>query len=175
MQRMGGFGDEIPEGVVASDVRAALFFTVKKASVGNGNAEHFLDAHGLGAELHFIGAVSFWFAALVFDGEDIPIGVKLDNVALARDAEAHRPYGKAASDADLIFCFVRPVMGFLMEDVSFRSETIFGPYLFQVDQCALPRAIQPVLERGKREELIFGEHGWRGNLTECTFWPIMHA
>ena len=28
-----------------------------------------------------------------------------------------------------------------------------------MDQAALARAIQPMLERGKREELVFGEHG----------------
>jgi len=28
-----------------------------------------------------------------------------------------------------------------------------------MDQGALPRAIQPVLERGDRDDLLFGEHG----------------
>jgi hypothetical protein len=29
-----------------------------------------------------------------------------------------------------------------------------------MDQAALARAIQPMLERGKRQELVFGEHSW---------------
>jgi hypothetical protein len=49
-------------------------------------------------------------------------------------------------------------MGFLMQILPLGREFVLGPDLLQMDQRALPRTIQPVLERGKREKLVFGVH-----------------
>lgn len=60
-------------------------------------AEAFFQADGLGAELNFVGAVSFGTSAFVFDGYDVSALVDFDDVADTAKAMCVGPDWKAAS------------------------------------------------------------------------------
>lgn len=78
-----GEGERSQIGVEGYD-GAALAFAVEEEAFGDAalrDAENLLKANGLGAELHFVGAVGFGFAAFVFHGDDPPITVDFDDVA----------------------------------------------------------------------------------------------
>lgn len=151
--------DECPKGRVEGDFGAAFSLSVKKESVGNICREHFLEAEGLGTELDFVGAVCLGFPAFVFDRNNRPILVKFDHIALAGKAERERADGQTPGDADARACFRGTVVSAFMEDTSLGGESILGPDLFEVDQGALARAIEPMLECGEGDEVFFGEHG----------------
>ena len=87
--------------------------------------------------------------------------VELDDVALAGDAVRKRTHGKNAGDPHLCLAFVRTFVGFFVEHLPLRRELVLRPHLLQMDQATLARTKQPMLKRGKREELFFGEHGIR--------------
>ena len=53
---------------------------------------------------------------------------------------------------------VTPSVG---DEMTLRRELVLRPHLLQMDQATLARTKQPMLKRGKREELFFGEHGIR--------------
>ncbi len=72
----GGEG-EGAEGRIERDFGAAAGFSVEDEGGWDFRAEHFLKADGLGAELDFIGAVGFWFAAFVFDGGEAVRGFQI--------------------------------------------------------------------------------------------------
>lgn len=44
---------------------------------------------------------------------------------------------------------VRPLIGFLVQELSLCGEPVLRPHLLIVDQRALARAVKPVLERGE--------------------------
>ena len=44
----------------------------------------------------------------------------------------------------------------LVQQMALRSEYVLGPLLLNVDQSALTRTVQQMLERGNRHQLIFG-------------------
>ena len=58
---------ELAEWLVEDD-GSAEGFAVEERALGHGNAEPFLEAGGLGAELSFVPGGGFGFAAFVFDG-----------------------------------------------------------------------------------------------------------
>jgi len=104
----------------------------------------------LGAELHFVGGVGLWFAAFVFDGDDFLIvgrgAVELDDVALAGESVNEGADGHAAGDADVVARFVAAVMGALVHEVALDREFVLRPNLFEMDEGALARAKEEVLE-----------------------------
>ena len=51
------------------------------------------------------------------------------------------------------------VVRFLVKDLPFGSESIFGPGLLKVDEGGLSGAEEEVLQGRERQELVFGEHG----------------
>ena len=57
---------------VKFDRGSAAGDTVEECAGGDGDAENFFEAEGLGAELHFVAGVGLGFTALVFDGEGCP-------------------------------------------------------------------------------------------------------
>ena len=117
---------------------------------GDGGFDHFFEAKGLGAELHFVGGVGFWFAAFVFDRDDFLVvrsgAVELDDVALAGESVNEGADGHAAGDADVVARFVAAVMGALVHEVALDREFVLRPNLFEMDEGALARAKEEVLE-----------------------------
>ena len=57
---------------VERDLGTAAVLAVEECAGGDGDAEFFFEAQGLGAELNFVPSVGLGAAALVFDGEGAP-------------------------------------------------------------------------------------------------------
>ena len=47
--------------------------------------------------------------------------------------------------------FVGAFVGFFVEQLAFGGEAVLGPDLLVVDECALARAVEPVLKGGERD------------------------
>ena len=89
--------------------------------------------------------------------------MELHDVALPGDPKGERAHGHAAGDAHAGLALVLSIVCFLVQHLPLGGEFVFRPHLLQMDQAALARAIQPMLESGKRQELVFGEHAWGGS------------
>ena len=160
----GGFaGDEIvkplcglfgegAEGVIERDGGAAFAFAVEEVSRWDVHGEHFFETESLGADLHLVGAVGFWFSALVFDGEDLTTAVEFNNVAEPRNAEGLRRDRKSAGDSDPGTSLVDGRIGFLVNDLPLSSEAVLRPELLQMDERGLSLTKEKVLKGGEREE-----------------------
>jgi hypothetical protein len=84
--------------------------------------------------------------------------VNFHDVALAGDPERERAHRHAPRDPHASFALVLTLVRFLVKHLPLGGEFVFRPGLLQMDQRALARAIQPMLERGKWQELVFGKH-----------------
>lgn len=147
-------GEVLGEGAefgVDGDGSAALGFAVEEEGFGNGDGEHFFEAEGLGAELDFVGAVAFRFAALVFDGDDAPVAVEFDDVGLAVESETVAGEVEAAGGSQAGAGFGGAVVGALVEDAAGGGEVVLGPEPLDVDEGALALAVEEVLEGGNGE------------------------
>ena len=147
----GLFG-EGAEGVIEKDGGAAFAFAVEEVSRWDLYGEHFFEAESLGADLHLIGAVGFWFSALVFDGEHLTTAVEFNNVAEPRNAEGLRRDRKSAGDSDPGTSLVDDRIGFLVNDLPLSSEAVLRPELLQMDERGLSLTKEKVLKGGEREE-----------------------
>ena len=110
------------------------------------DTEHFLKADCLSTELDFISTVGLGFAAFVFDRQHGVILLELNDVALAGETEFERADRHAASDADAGTGFIRSVMRAFVKCAAFGREAVLGPRLLDMDERALARAVEPVLE-----------------------------
>nr|WP_296450070.1 hypothetical protein [Phenylobacterium sp.] len=80
--------------------RAPALLAVEQRAFGHRSIERFLQADGLGAELHLVGAVALGLAALVLDRERRRrAAVQLHDIGLARHAQGERAKLNAARDA----------------------------------------------------------------------------
>jgi len=57
----------LAERAVEADSCPAFSLSVEEATFGDLNLEHFLQTHGLRAQLHFVGEVGLGFATFVLD------------------------------------------------------------------------------------------------------------
>ena len=107
---------------VEGHVLAATSFPVEERADRNGDAEHFLEAKGLGAELHGVDGRELGPAALVFDREWNPgaVGpaVKLDDVGRPVQAVRGGLQSKAAGDAEAGAGFGAGLVGALVKDAT---------------------------------------------------------
>jgi hypothetical protein len=130
--------------------------SVKDEGGGDFRLEHFLKAKRLGADLNFVGAMGFGFAAFVFDrcdGRRRPkIAATFHDVADAGNAILFRGNMKMPQDGAAGAVFVGAFVGFLVKELPLCREAILRPDLLVVDQRALPRAVEPVLERGEGDQ-----------------------
>ena len=85
------------------DLAAAFAVGVEDGPARDHDAEHFLQAEGLGAKLGVVVVPVPAFADLELDGKIGAIGVALDYVALAKKAQALGPDGQGAPPGDLRF------------------------------------------------------------------------
>ena len=175
MQCAGRLGDELTQRPVEIDQRPPAVFALEKATAGYRHAKHLFNAQRLCAELDFIRPMGFRLAAFVLDRIDDPIPVKLHDIALPGNPESERAHRQAARDAHARLAFIRSIVGLLMKHLSLGGEFVFRPRLLQMDQAALARTIQPMLERGERQELVIGEHGKNRDLTACVFRVRLHT
>ena len=128
---------------------AALLFAVKKEAIGDTagfTIKIFLKTDGLSADLNFIGAVRFGSSAFVFNRNDPTVLMELNDIADPAQAVGIRPDRKASRNSKPRTRFALTGMGLLVQGVALRGGKIIGPKFFEVDEAALPRAIQVMLE-----------------------------
>ena len=159
VESLGGRSCSGAEVFVEGHFMAAASFTVVERTIGDGELEHFLETECLGAELHAVAVVFFWFAAFVFDGQHGAVAVELDDVCFSAQAEPMRYDVESACDADAVAGLVGAVVGFFVELVALGGEMVFRPDLLEMDECALPLAEQEVLQCGEGEQ-VCGRSGY---------------
>lgn len=138
------------------DVLAAACGAVEEGAGGDGDAEHFFEAEGLGAELEGVGGVFFGAAAFVFDGEGRGALAELDGVGLANEAKAFGDEPEAAAGADAVADFVAGLVDAFVHEAAFGGEAVFLPNAGDMDEGALAGANPPVLECGEGDALRVG-------------------
>ena len=156
--RRRGF-HELFQLAIELDLRPPVAFAVIERAAGHLDPEHFLQAKRLRAELHLVGSMGFRFAPLVLHRQNPAVGVEFDDVTLAGNSQPQRAHRHPAGDPDARARLVRAVVSPGVHDFSLGGEFVFRPSLLDMDQRALPRAIQPVLERGDGNELVLVVHG----------------
>ena len=103
-------------------------------------------------KLHLVCAVRLRAAAFVFDriGHAAP---QLDNVGNSGHAVGRGPYLDRTQNAQTGAGFPLPAIDAVMQHPPFGGEPVFGPQAFDMDQGELARAVEPVLQRRKRNVL----------------------
>jgi len=86
-------------------------------------------------------------------------GIRRCRIGRAGEAVGEGADGHASGDANIVAGFVGAVVGAFVHEVALDREFVLRPDLFEVDEGALTRAKQHVLEGGDGEELAFGGHG----------------
>lgn len=150
-------------------MRPAGFAIVERA-LRDGAAQHFLQTHGLGAQLKLVRLVRLWPAALVLHGKGQPAallaregdalwrGAKFDHVALAGQSQGRGGHRQTAENQSIAPPLPKGgVVGTLMEELALYGAQIFLPLLFQMDQRPLAAAEGKVLKAGEGEELLLTE------------------
>lgn len=61
------------------------------------------------------------------------------------------PHRQATRNTDTGSGFAQAGMCFFMERVALGRGKVLGPNALHMDECALPRAVEVVLERGERD------------------------
>ena len=99
--------------------------------------------------------VGFGVPALVFDGIGAA-AVEFDDIRLADKSQAQGTKGKIPRDAGIAAGFMPGGMDMVVGEAPLGREAVLAPNLLDMDQRALPLAIQQVLQGGKGQEIIFG-------------------
>lgn len=146
MKVLSGRANEFPQCGIEGDFGSPAGLTVVEVAARDVGVHGFFDAESLGAELDFVCAVSFGFAPFVFHREDRAIFVKFHDVADPVEMERGRADRKPAGGADAGAGFVGAFVCALVQDAPLGGELVFFPLLVEVDEGALPRAKEDVLE-----------------------------
>lgn len=92
MSFLGCFFCFFAKGFIEEYIKAPPGPSIKDRSLRDRNGEHFLQAHGLGAELDHVAVVKLWFAAFELHGKRLPrffaYTVEFYHVSLANQAES---------------------------------------------------------------------------------------
>jgi len=133
---------------------ATLAFSIKEKTriyVAGGQIEGLFEANCLSAELDVVRAVGFGSASLVLYGNNARVLVDFNNVAYTMEGVHGRAYLKPARDAYAGTAFTLACVCFFMKHISLRRAVALGPLPLDVNQRALPWAVQVVLQRGERD------------------------
>jgi hypothetical protein len=84
--------------------------------------------------------------------------VELDHVGYTRNVEDLVNERHRRDNADSFAEFGSGLMCAVMQDATFGRAAAFGPKALKVNERALARAVNPVLERGERDDLVVGLH-----------------
>lgn len=152
----GGLHGAVAQVVVELDWGAAAFLAIIEGTLGDGGLAHFLEAESLGAELDTVAVVGLGATAFVFDGVDRAVAMELHDVGDAAQAERAGAQIEGAGDAHSGSTFVFRFMDLLVKDLTLRGEVIIGPELFVVNERALARAEEQVLQRRDGQEIGLG-------------------
>jgi hypothetical protein len=154
------------EGGVEGDVASSLGGNVEDGAGGHGDAEHLLQAQGLGAELNVVAFPASSPATLVLDREgDVGaadrVGAELDEVGDADESKPVATEPEAACEAErAVESFGLGVDG-LVGVGAFDGVGGVGPEALGAVQGAAARAEDQVVERPNRQQIVVG-HGRPG-------------
>jgi len=160
-------GDANGEGaqfVVEGNRLALLRLAVEQRAFRHRLAEHLLQAEGLRAELHFVGAMRLRTAALVFDRVG-RIAMEFDGIRLAVKAMDEGAQREPAQDADARAAVWPAAVDPLVHQPPLGGGAVLRPELLHMDQRALPRAEQVVLQGRHRHQRVL--RGRVGRRREC--------
>lgn len=125
----------------------------------NRGLEHFLKGKGLGAELYFVCTMLLGFPPFIFYGEDGAVLIKLNDVALSDQFQAMRGDREASGDPYSGAGFDKAAMRSLMQHLPFCGKAVFAPFPVEVNESALPFAVEQVLESGDGVKLAQSGRG----------------
>ena len=159
--------------------------TAARLTVEQGTAWHGLTAHGLQAQrlcaqLHLVGAMCLGATPLVFDRKSLLAALrlaKLDHVGHACQTKLGMGQRQRADTAHPRPPLCAPRIHPLMQDPPLSGLRVLDPQLLQMDQCALPRAVQVVLQGGEGNG-VHVQHGAnmpgirQPQSISCTFTPL---
>lgn len=148
-----------PEPGIELDGMPAALLPIKKGTLPDFDVQHLFEAKRLGAELDLVAAALFRFTPFVLDGKDGAVLMELHHVGLAAQAETPGTDRQGPHGADPALLLRLPAVRPLVQDPPLGGETVFGPDLFQMDQGALSRAVQVVLQSREHDVVGFGVHG----------------
>jgi hypothetical protein len=140
---------------------AATRLSIKKSARRDWRLEHFLDAESLGAELHFVCAVTLRLPFLVLDRECEPSTIaspELDEIGNPRNTEAEASHDNTADNPHTAACFVFFGVDSIVQVVPIDGMDVLTPYALEMNQGGLPLAINDVLQRGDWKKIILGKH-----------------
>ena len=145
---VGYFESERSQGAIEWHGGAALLFAVKEIAgldAARLASETLFETDGLAAELDLIGAVGFGATAFILYGNEGAVFVDFDDVAHTTQSVSVGPYGETARNAHSRPRLAEPGVRFFMQCVAFGGREILCPHALDMNQRALPRAIQVVL------------------------------
>ena len=148
------------QGFVEDYLRAPPRAAIEQRAVRHQHAQHFLEAQGLRAKLDTVLIANFGPPALVFDREWLLRaaalrGVKLDDVSLTGKTEAQGAKRNAISPPHRSPRLGATAIHPLVLDPPLRRPCVLDPDPFEVNQRALPRTDDKMLERRDRDQLGF--------------------
>ena len=93
--------------------------------------------------------MGFGTAALILDGNEGAVLMDFNDIANAAQAVGIRPDGEAAGNAHTRAALAESGVRLLVERVAFGSRVVLRPESLNMNERALPRTIQVVLESGE--------------------------
>jgi hypothetical protein len=163
-RRGGGCGGEHAQSSIEGDRLAPPDLAIKQGTLAHFAAEHLLQADRLGAELHLVGPVRLGLSALVFDREGSRRAArKFNDVGQSGDAERQRAQRQPAHDPNARPALGPPRIDPLMQDAALGSGAVLRPQALDMDQGALPRAEQLMLQRRQRDQRILDLRARKGH------------
>src|SRR5690606_25752660 len=118
-------------------------------------AEHFLQAQALRAKLHLVRTMRLWPAALVFDRER-DFAAELYRVGFSDEPQRPRADVQTAHSPHACAPIAPAAVHPLMQQSPLRRAPILEPDPFDVDQRALPRTEELMLECRNRDQRVLG-------------------
>ncbi len=145
----------LAQGGIHGDEGSLLGFGVEDEAFGDGNAEHFFEAEGLGAELDAVIEPLGFFAGFVFDGAGFGDGAlgffDFDDVGFAVEAEGVGPDGECAEEFPTGAVFEAGEVSVFVLDVAAQGVFVCATDPLDHFQCGSAFAVEDVVEKGKRE------------------------
>lgn len=156
----GGLG-ELAKRVVEGNFQPPAGPAIEQSPGWNHTPKHFFEAQGLGTELDFVGVVGFWPAALVLDGvwHFLAAGrSELHDIRFSKEPQPEGSEREGPADTEVSRDLGFPAIGLFMQMPALDGERVLGPEPLDVDQRALSRAEQEVLQGADGKKIFFGEH-----------------
>lgn len=156
--------------LIERHIEAMARLAIEQRAAGNRAAEHLFEADRLRAELHRVAVVFFRFAALIFHRKRLPAArftrqraagcdaMEFHDIRLPRQAEPRRRQRHAPRRNHVAALFASRLMHPLMQKVAERRQTVLLPRLLDMNQSALARAKEVVLQRRQHKIVIFVIH-----------------